>query len=506
MGDEEASTSVREVWRILGQHRRASAYCFVVVMGAVALITLLIPRTYRSEAKLFLRLGRENVALDPTTTFGQGPVVAVPQSRENEINSVIETLKSRVLVESVVDAVGPDAILGQGPLRTDPPAAPIDPRIGAQDRERERAIRKFFKTLGVELVKKSNVIALSFEGSSPEVAQAVLAKFTEACLDQHIRLNRTPRAHEFLAEQTAKLRAQLTQMEEELRDLKKETGLGSPEGQLQIVVNRIGRLQDELLQAGAATAAAEAEVRLLRDKAAAMSPTQVTARTQGFPNTAADTMRGQLYALQLKEQELLSKYPERHPEVQLIREQTRAAQAILAKEERGREQVTLGPSRTFEEIQLALARQEPVLAGLRARATALQAQLDRERSELKTLTDNNLRLAKLQREIQLQDAHYRKYSENLEQTRIDQALETQRISNINIVQPATYDIEPVRPRWLLNLGLGLVLAVAGCVGLPLLVEIWEARHRQPAREELDLAVAASSREVGTVPVSSNGLP
>ena len=77
----------------------------VTVMTAVGLYTLFGPRGYRSEAKLFLRLGRENSTLDATASFGESPVVAVPQSRETEINSIIEILKSRNLIAQVVDSL-----------------------------------------------------------------------------------------------------------------------------------------------------------------------------------------------------------------------------------------------------------------------------------------------------------------------------------------------------------------------------------------------------------------
>ena len=84
---------------------------FVLVMGAAVAVTVLSPRVYRSEAKLFVRLGRENATLDPTATLGRDPIVAVPVMRDSEINSVVEILASRSLAEQVVDALGPQTIL-----------------------------------------------------------------------------------------------------------------------------------------------------------------------------------------------------------------------------------------------------------------------------------------------------------------------------------------------------------------------------------------------------------
>ncbi len=498
----EATSPLREAWHVLYRHKRKMTLFFLLVMAATTVYIVLSPRAYRSQAKLLLRLGRENVTLDPTATFGQAPMVVVPQSRENEINSAIEVLKSRPLIEQVVDSVGPRVILGQEPLQET--AASPQARDGivveevakssgkdspARSTDREEAIRMVLKVLEVEAVKRSDIILLTYDGSSPELSRAVVSRLTDFYLERHLTLNRTPGAHQFLGDQAARLRAQLSRSEEQLRDLKNETGVTAPEAQRQLLITRIGRLEDELAQAATALSASEAEVRVFKERLVSLPPTQETGRTKGLPNLAADGMRGQLYTLELKEQELLAKHPERHPDVQLTRQQVAAAKLILAREEGEREQVTTGPNRLHEEVQAALLRQEPVVASLRARTAALGGQLAGERDRMKSLNDNHLRIARLQREVELQESDYRKYAGSLEQTQIDRALEQGKISNVHVVQPATCDLKPVRPRVVLTLGLGLVLAMAGAIGLAMLAE----KQSRPLdqRGNVDSALPAS---------------
>ncbi len=102
---DRRSFLLRHKWKALG--------LFVTLMGAAVAVTALSPRTFRSEAKLFVRLGRENSTVDPTATVGRDPIVAVPITRDSEINSVVEILSSRVLLDKVVDAIGPGDILGR---------------------------------------------------------------------------------------------------------------------------------------------------------------------------------------------------------------------------------------------------------------------------------------------------------------------------------------------------------------------------------------------------------
>ena len=485
---------LREFVRIFFRHKGKIGLAFVAIVGAVALFTLLSPPSYRSQAKLFVRLGRENATLDPTATVGQAPVVAVPQSRENEVSTAVEILKSRVLVEKVVDALGPATILNGAPATED--AAGSDHEAAL---ERYRAIITLARRLDVEPVKKSNVVVVSCEGQTPELAQTVVSRLVDFYLDRHIQLSRSPKAQQFLTEQTARQRAQLTRVEDELRNLKNDTGLIAPEWQRQLVATRIGRLEDDLLQTKSALAAAEAEVQRLKEKLAGLPPTQVLGRAK-VRNEAADNLRGQLFSLQMLELELRLKYAERHPDVQRARQQVAAAKDLLRQEE-VREQITEGPSRIHEETQLAVLRQGPLLASLRAKADTLRAQLGEQRGYLKALNENSLRLARLERDFALQEASYRRYAENLEQAQIDSALEAGRMSNISIVQPATHDLKPVRPRLLLNFGLGLVLAVCASLGLAFVAERLDPSVKTPedVEQRLGLAVLAS------VPRLSHGL-
>jgi uncharacterized protein involved in exopolysaccharide biosynthesis len=455
------------------------AVFFGSVMALVVVFTLLSARAYRSMAKLFVRLGRENATLDPTATFGQTPVVALPPTRENEINSVVEILRTRALLEEVVDRVGPAALLGEG----DPLPPSKQPFVPREEREtasssrtrtpqQEKALRLLSKQLGVEAVKKSNIVQVTYEGPSPEIAEDVIAALVDAYLERHAQFNRTPRVHQFLAEQAAQAKSQLARSERQLRDLQVETGLFSPDTQKQMTVARVGRLEDELLQTTSALSAAEAELDTLKKKLAGVSETQETARTRGVANQGTDNMRAQLYTLQLKELELLARNPPESPEVILIRQQVKAARELLALEERSLEQVTTGPNRVHEEARLAVLKQEPVVAALRSKSASIRSQLEAERKVLKTLNDNMLRVVELQRTVDLQTSLHRRYSENLAQTQVDRALEVEKISNISVVQPATYDPDPVRPRKLINLAVGLFLAVCGSLALAWLSESW----------------------------------
>jgi uncharacterized protein involved in exopolysaccharide biosynthesis len=524
--------SVREVCLVLLRHKGKSLLLFVSVVAAVAVVTLLWPKEYRSVGKLFVRLGRENAMLDPAATLGQNPIVAVPQSRENEINSVVEIMQSRALLEKVVDRLGPAVILDpagktQFAERSPPggagvsvgrensappgksagssglmggdsqrgrPAAENKPNWAGLARlqinqiceegtslltslsssagldDRERAILQLTKKIHVDAAKHSNVVEVSCEGPTPAQCQAVVAKLIDAFLEEHLRLNRTNGSYEFFVAQTRRLGDNLARKETELRDLKNRTGLASPAAQRQLVVARIGRLQDDLLQAEAAHVVAQARVQKLREKLASLPNTQVTAETSGLGNEGTDRMREQFFILQVREKEAQAKFTDAHPKMQQMHEQVATARSVLDEEERGRKHVTKEPARLYQQAQLALLSEEPALASLQAQAEQLRGQLGGVRQELAALNEHELRIAALQREIDLLETDYRKYSANTEQSRIDQQLEAQHMSNVGVVQPASYEPRPVRPRMMMNLLLGISAGLFGGLALPLVVE------------------------------------
>jgi uncharacterized protein involved in exopolysaccharide biosynthesis len=248
-------------------------------------------------------------------------------------------------------------------------------------------------------------------------------------------------------------------------------------------VLQIGRLEDELKTSEALAAATSAEMEQLGQRLGGMSPTQVLGKAAGYPNVAADGMRQQLYGLQLKEKDLASRVTDQHVELRFVREQIASSKKVLDSLEPSRTQTTVGPNRTYEELKLAQLRQEATLSSLRAKSATLQTQLVAARREMQTLNDNEMHIAQIQRDIQILDGSYRKYADSLEQARIDESLERQRISNINVAEAPTLSHEPTRPKALLTLVIGFSIGLLGGLCLALAVEYFD--HSLKTSEEIE---------------------
>ncbi|MDY0167176.1 MAG: GNVR domain-containing protein [Thermoguttaceae bacterium] len=515
--NQPSDTTLRDVYRALLRHRGKALLFFFATMTVTVLATILTPRAYLSESKLFVRLGRENVTLDPTVTLGNDPVVITPYAREDEMNSMAEMLSSRAMLERVVDSVGPEAVLEIGspdsdsrPLVQQASTMPAPQTSGSPAERamayatgmarqalyvdelsvRERAIRHMAGQLKVQPVRKSYIVGLAYEAATPELAQRIVAELVEAYLEEHARLNRVPGSHRFFVEQAERLRGELGDLENELASLKMQTGLASPDDQRVQMITRAGRLEDELLEAESARAEVDAKVRAIRKKLADLPEERVAETTEGINDSGTDGIRQQFFALQLQEKQAAAIYTESHPRLMAIREELAAAKEVHDREERTRVEVKRAPDSIYEQTRLALAAEEPLLESLTAKTGALQRQLAEARGQIETLSAEELRIARLTREIELREADYRKYAVNLEQARIDDALESQRMSNISVMQPASFEARPVRPRTVLNLAIGTLIGLFGAFGMALFAEYADHSFRTPEDIECNLELPA----------------
>lgn len=459
---------------MLQRHLKKMLIVFAIVMGGTFAYTALSTPLYTSEAKVFVRLGRESVGLDPTATTGE--TVTFQESRENELNSIQELLNSRKILEQLVDTVGAYVILDKSADEVDNTES--KPTIWSQLNPfvtysaRDKAIRRLAKRFKVEVIRKSNIINVSCEASSPELAQQIVELAIKYASDTHLRINRTAGSYDFFVSQTERQGDELQLHEAELRRLKNSTGIAELNAQRQVHVKRIADLEERRLLAETTLQSALAEVAERRKVLDSLPETHITSEITGNPQTAAAKMREQLYALELKEQDISTKFQEGTFVVQQIRDQVAAAKKTL-QAETDPLQVTKSLNAAHQAMQNALLDIQSKVSGYKAQVAALDTQLAAAKRGLEQFNDHETAMVHLERQIELQKGSFKKYAENRELARIDQALEKQNITNLNILQAPSRSATPTNPRVIMNLSFGLVLAMFAAFAAAIISE-WRA--------------------------------
>jgi uncharacterized protein involved in exopolysaccharide biosynthesis len=452
---------------------------FVVALAAVVAGVLLAPREYASEARLFLRVGRESVALDPTATMGEK--ISINDTRVNEINSALEMLRSRELIAHVVDRLGPDIFLYPPAIPEGEAKASAEPSqfaaawtatvkvlesIGALDPvdRQERAILALGQSLQAYVPRNTNLLAVSCRSSTPENAQQIVETVVACFAEMHAQAHRTPHSHDFFVEQSDKLRDQIQADNEELSRRKNELGLVSLQGQRTLLESERSQVQQQLTAAAGQLAASRAKVQSLESSYEDLPRQEVTEKVD-VPNLAIDNMRQLLYQLEIQERESSTLLAENHPKLVSIRQQLKDVKAILAAQTSTREQTTTATTPARQPLQVALLLEESEVKSWEAKVQSLQADEARIAADMKNFNNQQIEIERLERDLALAEADYRSYAVRREQARIDQVLAAEQISNLNVVQTPTLVRKPVSPKKLLTISLGLVAALCGATCL-----------------------------------------
>ncbi len=501
--------SLLNLIRVLFRHKKKAAGFVLLCVIVSLLLVIYLPRSYRSESKVYLRIGRESISLDPTATTGQ--TVMMEKSQESEINSVLEVLHSRQIAAGVVDRLGIAAVLEsdvkKNPVaqwfsdtrsqiggmleslsRDDSTTAGRDIDVDLPTADEEQAMRRFGERLEVHAPKNSTVVTIAYEAASPGLARDITQATVDVFIDTHVRLNRTEGSFEFFVEQTAELEAQLKAAETALQDRKMAYEIVTVEGKRTRLEEKLQNIELARLEADRQLARTEARINELRTAADALDKEVVTESVSGYANTARDRMREQLYAFEIREKGLIQTYTASHPLVIAAQEQRKALEAILNEQPNDRTQTTSGLNPTRQMLELDLEREEVAAMGSASLRDLLASQLAAVQTELVALNSHEVELAALQRNVDLAQANYRVYAEKLEQARIDEALEEDHISNVNVVQPPSYIRKPASPKKLLVLAGGLIFGVLGGVTIALIAETFDASLRTAEQTEAHLGL------------------
>ena len=423
---EKKNRPLRDMVEALFRHRKKAAAFFLAVTLAALILLAFTPATYTSTSKLIVHRGRESVFVDPTAGGASLPLY---KEWESEINTELEILSSRELVTEVVYLLGPDAFLKERPpdesgrlapvrkffnpvrvvfLKISSYFSPDDAAKNPAERQKavDKAVQMVEKNLEIGVRHKSDIITVSYTADSPELARQVVSALVSNYLEKRIDLHQIPGGYEFFTQQTEVLRDELEENEARIQRIKKESGMDSVSDNRLVIQTSLEQMQSLRLGVQAELAAAEARVNTIRAMLAKESPDMSGSRDS----------------------------------------------AILDPVE-------------YKRLQATLRLEDTNLAALVAQDRTIGTQLGQLRSALQDIEKLEPSIRRLEREQDLLEQKYRKYSENREQARINQELETKKISNITIVQHATLPDESNPSGKLMKLAAALFLGFFGAIGI-----------------------------------------
>jgi uncharacterized protein involved in exopolysaccharide biosynthesis len=479
-----AHTSLRDNFYIIFKYKLIVTVIFFSVVCSAAIMTFLMPKVYESEAKIMVKFGREDIYMPTSSMMGNQPVL-FDYSREERINSEVEILNGRNLIEKVISDLGASKIypdFDKKPLLVNPFAKKLEP-VEQENELFTKTTLLFMENLSIEAVRKSNIIEIKYQHSNPFIAAQVVNKLIDVFLDFHLNVYKKSHGYEFFDNQVAILKEKLVSSENEYETFCRDNNITLLYEQKSLLLQSISTLKADHARTLTEISEREGKKRALSGHSTAdFSEVAMGEETELNP-MAISSIKSKLNELRLEEEELLSKFTPKSIPVTNIRKEIKKAQELLKREEK------IYHDKAITSI-------EHNLSALQKRGMVQNEQLSAYQRELDRINGLELRLKELERKVNQNEETYQLYVKHMEEARLSQAMDKQKIANISVVEPALPPMKPIKPNVLLNLALSLILGIFAGILISLYVEYLQHSfsNREDVVKYLDLPAMASIPE------------
>lgn len=438
-------SSIRDVLIILFKYKHLIVTVFFVIVAAVTTVTFLLTPIYEAKSSILVKFGREYMYRSEVGTlsfqsFNQGEA----------IRSEIEILTSTGLIKKLIETMGVNILypdISIGPLQR---MTPI-----------QAAALKLEKDISVRNVKKSNVIEVSIQNQNPIVAAKAANLLIEFFREKHLEVLSSPQSS-FLEQQKKTYKQKLKGSEDRLEAFKRKHSIYSLDEQRSLLL--IQRIELDTSLKTAQNRIQELKHLLFSPhNSAVMISREIPFHVEAERFQLISDAKAKLLALRLKEQGLLVKYMENNRLVINVRKEIQIVKEFIENQEN-----------IFIDAEMI---------SLEAKANGLKVQLENQENEIRDIDMREKSLHILRRNVATNEKNYEIYQKKYEEARISEDMDRQKIANISVIQEATAPVKPVKPRMVLNIVLGIILANLVALGFAFMAEYFSQVLSTPERAE-----------------------
>ena len=473
-----------QIFSALFRHKFKSLFMFALVLAVVISAFLLLPRKYGSEGQLFVQLGRGNSGLNPTTG---GIPVSIQDSRETEIRSVLEIVKSRAVLENVIKresmlggTIG-DQILESRfslfdlnlPVSLGRSAKSPDEAISEDEfkmlRRQELAIKRLNKSTSVDSQKKTSVISIYAKASSATLASEIVDAMMKEARQKHKEVHQVEGSTGFFEAEYERQQNELDQALTLQQEFRQKHDFLSVQGQRDTLQMVEDKLASDLINAKAAFASAQKNYESIKFEMSKISE-QVAMPTRGREKRAFENSETSLMALRQELAGLLASKARTHPEVRQVQDQINLMERQLGSMKVDRTETIMALNPVFEKVKTQLVLAGSTLDGAKARLAALEQEkitVAEKRKELGVLVQQG---ARLQRNVDLANQFLGNYRTKLGEARVLDQLDKDDITDLVVAQNGTRVVKHISPRGSILLPCGLIAALLTALATALFFE------------------------------------
>src|SRR5437667_9290889 len=480
------SPTVRDVVAVGFRHGWLMVISFFGIFLGAVVVTWLMPPYYEAHVKIMVKRERIDPILGPT----QNMQLVREDLTEQDVNSEVELLKSRDLLEKVVVETGFHKQRKTSFFNSVLLKLSGEPEGRSEEKlQIMRAAATLGKDLTVEPLKKTKLVQVTYGSPDPQFSARVLQTVVRLYLEKHLAVHRLPGALDFLQTQTNQFRNGLTEAEAKLAKFGSTSGVVAGDLEKDLTVRRLNDFEAGLQQTQAAIKETEQRIRILEQQVDS-TPARLTTQVKTADNVyVLQQMKTTLLNLEMKRTELLTKFTPEYRPVQEVEAQIAQASEALENAERNpsREETT-DRDNTHEWLVGELARARAELSTLQARLAANSEIVKTYRGQVRRLNETGIQEQDLIRAAKTAEENYLLYSRKQEEARISDALDQKRIVNVSVAEEPTVPGIPSSPSWPLNLALGFVMACFISLALGFGLDYLDRSFRTPREVEIYLGI------------------
>lgn len=439
----QESSSLRPFVESAFRYRRLWVLIALGVISMTALYTELMPKQYLSEMDILVQNQRGDYQITPQRTAG---TVTVNGVTEEQINSEIELLRSRSIANVVLD-----------PNWSNQSVSRMTP---VQLKAHDKAVEQFSKHLSAEMIRKSNVIHVTYIASDPQTARQTLDRLLTAFLAKQREIAQPPGTSQFFASEAARYKKDLDQAQQDLADYQQKQGIVSLSDTEEAVDRQINQAQTDLRS----TDAQINEVsQRLSEQARQLKgiPTRQMTLQRTVPNEySVERLNTMLAELQNQRTSLLQKFTPSDRLVQEVDKQIADTNdALKHAQQMTSQEHTSDVNPVWQEVTGSIIHNEADRQALKARRNSLAEQIKKLQSNLSGVEGSTVAFTTLRQKVTDLQNNYQLYAQKRDEAQIADAMNENRLLNVAVEQNPTFSIMPYRPNPVVNLVLGGFTAV-----------------------------------------------
>jgi uncharacterized protein involved in exopolysaccharide biosynthesis len=441
------------------RHRNKFILTFLPILGlAAAYLFHAVPR-YESDAALLVKFAPSQSGQQSNGMPSTG-IAAAQVERIQIINSQIGVMHSDDLLTDALNTVRMERVY--------PGLAGIyDPAL-----KHDAALTWLYRDLDIEPGKNSNIIYLTLLNPDAAIGAKLLNVLIEKFTAIQSKLYQTAQLP-FMEEQLAQARQKLEKSRAAVEAFKTATGISSLEEERTLLLHQQSDAQENLTQAVSKQQDAQGRYQRLEQLLKTI-PSTIKLSDQNDRFKAVDDARQRVDDLLAQQKTKSDNYRADSTTMKTVNAQLDFAQQQLAtasKASAARFITGVNPVRQQAEIDLMTAAGDQY--GATASRASYEAELGRISQSLSKLESQSQQLDALTLQQQVDEENFRNYLQAVNDARVTDDQNRQRISSIAVIQTPTEPATPSRPRKKFVLSAAFLLALVAGIIVVLMAEMFD---------------------------------